>query len=112
MIAEFDQKGYPSLRVYDDHFEVKARDYHIYRSFSYRELEKIELIDPKHNFWYRHHTNWTFFGRLFGKYEPLNLRITKKDGGIREYSVHYKHNQAFRAVYAEILSRLRESKNN
>ena len=52
-VFHFQLKGFPELKVYTDHFEVKARDHWEFRSFKFSEVQKIRYYDPNNNWWTR-----------------------------------------------------------
>jgi hypothetical protein len=83
---QFKQKGFPELKVYTEHFEVKARDHWEFRTFKYSEVKKIRYYDPNNNW-------WTPIAMVFSRpymsfyteKKYYYLRIYKSSGGYWNY---------------------------
>lgn len=42
----FNQETYPILKIYEDHFEIKAIDFWEFRQFEYSKVLSIECLNP------------------------------------------------------------------
>ncbi len=47
----FEEKRFPSIKVFESHFEIRAIDYWEYRKFNYLEIKNIKHYNPNNN-WY------------------------------------------------------------
>lgn len=93
---KFNQDGFPIIRFYDRHFEVKAIDYWEFRSFQYNEVIDIDYYHPS--------SNWVGSSIYFlSQFDPYQLKIKKMNGADWSYNAPSKFNSEF----AEILNELR-----
>lgn len=106
LLASFSHKGYPSIRLYEDHFEIKDRDYTEYRSFIFGAVQGLELIDPLDNFWTLWLTRLSYFGRIFGPSEPKTLKVIIDQDRAWEYLTHHEYQPEFYDIIEKIQMRL------
>ena len=105
----FEKKGFPSIRIYQDHFKIKSIDYWDYRTFYYSDIKDIIHYDPNDNIWskiFRCGSHMSFLA--FHKSDPWVLKIIKVNGGDWKYKTSYKFNHEFRKAIKEIKTRLSE----
>lgn len=96
----FEQKGYPTIKVYDKHFEIKSTDVEKYRKFNYSDLKEVKIIDFKKSIWFKLFYN--SFAKMLSENEPLKLKVVKKNNGSWDYLTSSKYNSDFNRVIEEI----------
>ena len=42
----FEEKGYPIIKIFKNHFEIKAIDFWNFRRFEYSELTELKIENP------------------------------------------------------------------
>ncbi|MFD2561432.1 hypothetical protein [Aquimarina rubra] len=94
-ILVLEEKGFPVIKIYPDHFEVKAIDYSKYRTFYYSEIKDIKHYDPNNNWWTKLHIMSSLTAQIFSKNDPWILKIIKKNGGDWTYKTSPKSNSEF-----------------
>ncbi|MGY6648312.1 hypothetical protein [Wenyingzhuangia sp. IMCC45574] len=108
----FEVKGYPSLKVYEEYFEIRAIDYSLSRKFKYYELKKIVIENIKEKWWYKLYIISSIPGMIYSKDDPIKLKIINKRNGIWEYKVSPKFNSEFRQFISVINHRIKAVANN
>ncbi|MDY8135463.1 hypothetical protein [Aquimarina sp. 2201CG5-10] len=94
----FESKGYPSIKIYDDYFEIKAIDFSKFRKFNYSNIKKVKHYDPNNNWWTKIYILGSISGHIFADDDPWVLKIKKKNGGSWEYKTSQKTNSEFNQV--------------
>ena len=102
---EFRQKGYPTIRIHDTYFEIKAIDFSTFRSFNFNEIKEVKLIDYKKSWWYK--LIYSPLIRAASKNDPINIKVTKRNGGDWKYLTSCKQNIDLQKVIIEINSRIK-----
>jgi hypothetical protein len=91
----FEQKGHPTIKLYDDRISIKAVDYSNFRDFMFDKIEELRFYRPYDN---------SFFGLLYslspgwGKYRESDnyiLRVKLKDGEHWDYQTTSNFDQSF-----------------
>ncbi|OUS01079.1 hypothetical protein A9Q86_10070 [Flavobacteriales bacterium 33_180_T64] len=108
-IEIIEKKGFPTIKLYENHFEIKAIDYWEFRGFKYSELKELKLVNPKNNWWYRLYIATSWAGRVFAGDDPIKLKVIKKNNGDWEYQTSSKYNLEFRKVIMEINNRIKNT---
>lgn len=90
-----EENGFPSLKVFDNHFEIKALDYWKYKAFEFSEVKTIEFYDPNKKWWRKLYISLSLIAQIFSKDEPWILKITKKNGGVWTYKTSANFNSNF-----------------
>lgn len=80
-ILKFERRGFPLVEVYEDYFSIKAIDHWEARKFEYSRVKQIQHLDPNSNFLKQVYIATSFFGRMFAKDDPWNLKVDLKNGG-------------------------------
>lgn len=93
---KFSFKGFPSINIYQNHFEIKDIDHWAFRKFMFSEVDKIIHFNPNDVWWKRLYIATSFFGRVFAHEDPWELKVIKKNGGDWTYKTSYKFNSEFR----------------
>ena len=104
----FEEKGYPIIKVYNDHFDIKAIDYWEYRTFKYSDIENLKLSDPNNNWWTKLYKLTSLTTQIFSKNDPWVLRIIKKSGGDWKYKTSPERNSEFNQVIKLLKMKLTE----
>ncbi|MCB9187923.1 MAG: hypothetical protein H6599_01445 [Flavobacteriales bacterium] len=102
----FEVKSYPILKIYEEHFEIKALDHWEFRPFQYSSISSIECFNPNSK-WYNKIMNYGHFNRFFEDLEPSILRINLKNGGNWEYKCPFRISNDFRSFLGEISDKLK-----
>ncbi|TRZ43977.1 hypothetical protein [Robertkochia solimangrovi] len=97
----FESPGFPSIQIFEDHFEIKAIDHWEYRTFAYLAVKKIKYFNPNNQWWNRIMITTSFFANN----DPLILKIILKNGGDWTYVTSNKYNPDFRKTINQIQSR-------
>jgi len=105
-IEVFEKKGYPTLKVYENYFEIKAIDYSEFRRFEFSNLKKIAIEDIKEKWWYKLYTLSSLAAQVYAKDDPVLLIIINKNNGIREYKTSNKTNLNFKEIISLINSKI------
>ncbi|MFZ9956522.1 MAG: hypothetical protein ACO3E1_10420 [Flavobacteriales bacterium] len=99
-MIEFNKKGFPIIKLHDEHFEIKAIDYWEFRSFKYSEVNKIEFSNE---------TEMAFHMPLLSIFlsrnEPHRLKFFKNNGADWEYLSSPKVDNEFVSIINEIKKR-------
>ena len=98
-MKEFNQKGFPIIKLHDDHFEIKAIDSLEYTSFDYSEISKI-LYDKSgiNSKWWFSIITQIFLSDI----TPFKLIITKRN----RLEWTYKTNNTPQVEFESILKEL------
>ncbi len=91
----FEKKGFPSIKVFDNHFEVKAIDFWEYRIFNFSDVKKINHYNPNDKWWNRIYIRTSWIAQIFSKDDPWILKITKNNGGDWTYKTSHKPDSDF-----------------
>ena len=94
----FDEKGYPIIKVYDNHFEIKAIDYWDFRTFKFTDIKDLKHFDPNNNWWTKLYMLTSLIAQIFSKNDPWVLKIINKNGGDWTYKTSHKKNSEFNQV--------------
>lgn len=102
-MEEFYKKGFPTIKLYEDHFEIKAIDISSFRSFDYSEISKIKYFKEADK------GNWFFMlwiQAFYASTDTFRLKIVKQNAGDWEYETQSKNSDAeFEAVLNKIKHR-------
>lgn len=101
----FESKGFPTIKIHDTFFEIKAIDFWDFRKFNYSEVEKITHYNPNDKWYTKILFLNSFSALLFSKLEPSILKIEKKNGGNWKYQTSPKPNKEFRQTM-EVLNKI------
>jgi hypothetical protein len=91
----FEQKGHPTIKLFDDKISIKAIDYSNFRDFTLDKVKELKFYRPFDN---------SFFGllysvspvwRKFRENDNYVLRIKLKDGEHWDYETTSNFDQAF-----------------
>jgi len=102
----FNIKGYPIIKVFEKHFEIKAIDHWEFRTFKYCDLKKVKLINPMNNWWYRLFILTSWQRRTFADTDPIKLNIIKRNNGDWTYLTTNRKNTKFTSIIKEINLRI------
>ena len=102
----FDKKGYPKIKVYENHFEIKALNHFGFRSFNYSEVKEISHYNPYGKGWKKLYANSSIIGRIFLKDSAWVLKIIKRNGDTWKYNTPNVWNSEFREVFHLIKSKI------
>lgn len=94
----FDKKGFPSIKVFEDHFEIKATDFWEYRTFKYSETKDILHYNPNEKWWNQLYLMTSPIAQLFSKNDPWILKIIKTNKGDWTYKTSNKPDSDFRKI--------------
>jgi len=94
----FECSRYPSIKIYEDYFEIKAIDYSKYRKFSYSSVKKIRHYDPNNNWWSKIYMFGSISAHVFSDDDPWILKIEKKNGGSWEYYTSPEEHSEFNEI--------------
>ncbi len=103
----FESKGYPTIKIYDDYFEIKAIDFSKFRKFEYSSIQKIKHCDPNDNWWTKIYRLGSIAAHLFADDDPWILKIKKKNGGSWDYQTSPKPNLEFDQVIKLLETKLK-----
>ena len=95
---KFNEKGYPSINVYENYFEIKDIDYWEFRKFNYAEIKNVVLTNPNESFWKRLYIATSYAGRIFAKDDLWSLKVILKNGGDWKYNASAKYSIEFRKI--------------
>ena len=70
----FIKKGFPSIKVFENHFEIKAVDYWEYRKFKFSETAEINHYNPNNNIISKLFIGITLFTRILARTENWCLK--------------------------------------
>ena len=101
MMKEFNREGFPVIKLNEEFFEVKARDFSKFRVFRYSEIEDVQYTKEEGNFCF-----WPIFELISSKVDPYKFIVKKNNGGSWDYLSPPKFNQDFEAVVSEIRHRI------
>lgn len=109
-LTTFEEKGFPSIKLFEKHFEKKAIDFWDYRSYKYSDIKEITHFNPNENWW-----NQLFFltspmTQLLSKDDPWHLKIIKTNGGDWVYKTSNKSNPNFRRILILLKTRIANCK--
>lgn len=51
LLYSYKKKGFPIIKIYPTHIEIKAIDHWEFRRFDYSDIKQIKYYDPNNN-WY------------------------------------------------------------
>jgi hypothetical protein len=108
-IEIFESKGFPTIKLYENYFEIKAIDYSKFGKFEYSELKELKLVNPKNKWWYKLYVSTSMPGRIFSKDDPIKLKVIKQNNGDWEYQTSNKYNLEFRKIIKEINARIKNT---
>lgn len=108
-ISSFEKKGYPSIKIYEEHFEIKAIGYSKFRSFKYSEVQEIKHYNPNNGWWMRFQIFWSLSARYFSRSDPWVLKIIKTNGGDWSYQTSYRYKEEFRFALNTLRAKAREA---
>lgn len=74
----FERKGFPSIRVFENYFEIKATDYWEYRAFNYSEIKNIIHYNPNEKWWNKLYILTSLTAQIFSKNDDWILKVIKK----------------------------------
>lgn len=94
----FEEKGFPSIRVFNNHFEIKAIDYWEYRVFEYSEIKEIIHYNPNDKWWNKLYILTSLTAQIFSENDPWILKLIKNNGGNWTYKTSHKPNSDFRKI--------------
>jgi len=86
----YELDGFPSIKVYENHFEIKAIDYSKYRAIKYQEVKEIKFSNPANN------SSIQILKKISGtvnnlsRTSPCILKIVLNNGGDWEYKTTNK----------------------
>jgi len=103
----FEQKGFPSIKVFDKHFEIKAIDYWEFRAFNYSDIKEITHYNPNDKWWNKFYISTSFIAQIFSKNDPWILKVIKINGGDWTYKTSHKPNSDFEKIINRIKIKLR-----
>ncbi|MCB0372292.1 MAG: hypothetical protein KDD31_04735 [Muricauda sp.] len=95
-ILIFENKGFPTIKIYEDEFQIKDIDYWEFRTFRFSEIKSIKHYNPNNNWLSKIYISTSLAGRVFAKEDPWILKIVKENGGEWSYRTSPKHNSSFK----------------
>lgn len=107
----FEEKGFPSVKIYETRFEIRAIDYWEFRSFKYAEIKELKYFCPNNNWFNRLYISMSIAGRMFSKNDQWILKIVKSDKDVWEYKTSSKPNTEFRKALKIINEKVEVSSN-
>ena len=105
-IIIFEKTGFPSIKLFDEHFEIKAVDYWEYKSFRYSEVKQILHYYSNNNWWRQLFINMLYTARIFAENDPKILEVKLKNGGDWTYKTSNSQNSQFSEILKLIRGRL------
>ncbi len=94
----FVKKGFPSIKIFESHFEIKAIDYWEYRKFNYSEVKNIKHYNPN-NIWYmKLYILSSLAAQIFSDTDSWILKISKINGGNWKYRTSYSNSFDFNEI--------------
>jgi hypothetical protein len=103
----FEIKGYPIIKLFETHFEIKAIDYWEYRIFKYSDLKKVTLINPMDKWWNKINSQ-NLLSLIFSGDDPFYLQVSKIKGSGWKYQCSNKTNIEFNKIILEINIRIKK----
>ena len=94
-IHSFDKKGYPKIKLFENHFELKAIDFWEFRSFNYSDVEYIKHYNPNELWYNKWYVYKSLLNQMFAKDDPWILKIKLKNGGDWTYKTSHKTDDLF-----------------
>ncbi|SDF27787.1 hypothetical protein [Ulvibacter litoralis] len=94
----FEKKGFPSIKVFNEHFEIKAIDYWEFRTFNYSDIKEITHYNPNDKWWNKLYIMTSLTAQIFSKEDPWILKIIRINGGDWTYKTSYKSNSEFKKI--------------
>lgn len=94
----FEKKGFPSIKVFDKHFEIKAIDYWEYRTFEYSDIKAIKHYNPNSKWWHKIYILTSLTTQIFSESDSWILKVIKNNGGDWTYQTSHKPNSDFSNV--------------
>ncbi|PZD76691.1 hypothetical protein [Mesonia sp. K7] len=102
----FKKKGFPTIRVFDKYFEIKAVDYWEFRVFEYAQVKDIIYYDPNKKWWNKLYILTSFTAQIFAKDDPWILKVIKANGGDWDYKISPISDPYFRKVIGIIKNKI------
>jgi hypothetical protein len=109
MIATFiyEEKGFPTIKIFEDHFEIKAIDYWEFKTFRYADIKEVRHYDPLKKWWIQiFFINRHTISYKFSKDSPWTLFIIKNKGANWKYKTSHKRSLEFKQVIKIIRNKL------
>jgi len=94
----FKAKGYPSIKIFENHFEIKAIDFWQYRVFKYSEVKKISHYNPNDKWWNKFFILTSPSIQIFSENDQWVLKIIKTNGGDWSYFTSHKKSSEFNDI--------------
>lgn len=98
----FEVKGYPSIKVFENHFEIKAIDYWQYRVFKYSEIKKISHYNPNNKWWNKFFILTSPSIQIFSQNDKWVLKVIKNNGADWSYFTSHEKNSDFNKIIKSI----------
>lgn len=98
-MQEFKKKGFPIIRIYEDHFDVKALDYWEFRSFRFDEVVNIQYRDNTSAF------TFSLLGYYLSQMDPYSLIIYKSNGGDWKYECPGQDDAEFHSILSLLMEK-------
>lgn len=102
----FEKKGFPSIKLFDEHFEIKAINYWEFRVFKYSEIKEIIHYNPNDKWWNKLYILTSLTAQIFSENDPWTLKVIKNNGGDWTYKTSYESNSDFRKIINLIKTKL------
>jgi len=111
-LLKFAHKGFPSINIYQNHFEIKDIDHWAFRKFKFSEVDKVIHFNPNDVWWKKLYITTSYFGRMFSHEDPWIFKVDLKNGGDWTYKTSYKLNSEFRKIVQLLNERINGVKEN
>ena len=98
----FEKKGYPSINIYDNYFEIKAKDYWEFRQFNFKDIASIEYYNSNHK-WYNFIFTLDLLSSYFAYDDDHTLKINLKNKGFWKYNYSYKKDPEFVSLIKHLI---------
>lgn len=106
----FEEKGHPTIKVYNDRISIKAIDYWAFREFKFENIKSFEFYRPYEKGFFGFFREMDPILSYFRKEDDFIFRINLKDGENWEYNTTYKFSKGFEILLKDIQKRLATSR--
>ena len=103
----FEKKGYPTIYLFENYFEIKSIDYYAFKKFKYSNLKELKLLNPMDNWWYKLFVYSSWEGIMFADTDKIKLKIFNKNKSSWDYLTCKIENQKFNSIIVEINNRIK-----
>ena len=106
----FEEKGHPTIKVFEDKISIKAVDYWDFRDFKFANMKSLELFRPHENSALGVLYAMTPIWKSYREKDDYVLRVKLRDGEHWDYNTTYRYSKAFKGLIQDIQNRLMSQK--